>query len=141
MALRADVAAVRAAPRLQAVDVTNVRRELLDLADSWRSVLGHDPTNARPIVTALLIGRVTMTPTTERKVWELRGKGTLSGLFTREICRKVVRPHRDSVRCAQAQRKGSDIGIRDQLESRLGGIIEPPDAAGLGPRLSWILSR
>ena len=96
MALRADVAAVRAAPRLQAVDVTTVRRDLLDLADAWRSVLGHDPTNARPIVTALLIGRVTMTPTTERKVWELRGKGTLSGLFTREICRKVVRPHRDS---------------------------------------------
>ena len=112
MALRADVAAVRAAPRLQAVDVTTVRRDLLDLADAWRSVLGHDPTNARPIVTALLIGRVTMTPTTERKVWKLRGKGTLSGLFTREICRKVVRPHRDSRSFAVSSRGVRSNGRR-----------------------------
>ena len=69
-----------------------VSQELLDLAGLWRTVLAHDQAHARPIVAALLNGRVTITPKLERKVWELRGAGTLVGLFSGEICQKVWRP-------------------------------------------------
>jgi hypothetical protein len=59
-----------------------VRRELIEIADAWRDVLAHDPTNARPIVTSLLVGRVTITPTGDKR-WQMRGEGTLIGLFSR----------------------------------------------------------
>ena len=85
MTLRAERAAVRGQPALRASDVAQVRRELLDLASSWRSVLAHDTPNARPIVAALLKGRVTFTPADERKQWTLRGEGTLAGVFTRLV--------------------------------------------------------
>ena len=65
--------------------MATIRADVLTLADSWRRVLAEDPDNARPIITSLPIGRVTITPSAERKVWKLRGRGT-RGVFTREIC-------------------------------------------------------
>ncbi|MBZ5560594.1 MAG: recombinase family protein [Acidobacteriia bacterium] len=94
--LQADRDAVRAQRRLRASEAGNVRDELIALANSWRQVLAADPVNARPIVSSLLIGRVTITPLAERKRWELRGEGTLTGLFSREVFPSRWRPQRDS---------------------------------------------
>jgi len=69
--------------RLSARDSRHMRDELIELADNWRRVLADDPTNARPIVSSLLIGRVTFTPLERRDRWQLTGEGTLVGLFRR----------------------------------------------------------
>jgi len=63
------------------IDARRARQELLALAQSWRQVLTQEPLHARPILADLLVGRVTFTPAAEPKRWELRGRGTLSGLF------------------------------------------------------------
>jgi hypothetical protein len=68
---------------LEGSETARVRDELLALAHSWRDVLAHDIPNARPIVTDLLVGRLTYVPTTERHTWIVRGEGTLKGLFSR----------------------------------------------------------
>jgi DNA invertase Pin-like site-specific DNA recombinase len=83
---------LRGERRLQASDVTAVRRELLTLAASWRRVLVEDPTHARPIVASLLTGRVTITPKRAKR-WTLSGAGTLVGLFQREIFPSGWRPY------------------------------------------------
>jgi hypothetical protein len=81
----AERAAVCSATGLKAKDVGRVREELLTLANNWRRILADDPTNARPIVSSLLKGRVTYTPTLTRNRWIMRGHGTLSGLFERAV--------------------------------------------------------
>ena len=63
------------------IDAPRARQDLLALAGSWRQVLAREPLHARPILSQLLVGRVTFTPLAEPKCWELRGRGTLSGLF------------------------------------------------------------
>jgi hypothetical protein len=73
--LEAERAALRAQTRLRAADVAQARRELTALADDWRGVLLDDPTEARPIVSALLLGRVTITPMAVKCRWLMRGKG------------------------------------------------------------------
>ena len=68
--------------RLRASDADRVRDELLALAGSWRRVLADDPIHARPIVSSLLTGRVTIEPMkVARKRWILSGQGTIVGLF------------------------------------------------------------
>ena len=47
-----------------------------------RNVMADDPGNARPIVSSLLVGRVTFAPVDDGR-WRLTGEGTLSGLFER----------------------------------------------------------
>jgi hypothetical protein len=47
-------------------------------------VLSDDPDHARPIVAALLHGRVTIAPATNGR-WTLTGEGTLAGLFSRSV--------------------------------------------------------
>ena len=64
----------------------------LDLASTWRRVLTDDPTNARPIVSSLLKGRVTFTPLSKPGWWRLRGHGHLSGLFERAWTGRVHVP-------------------------------------------------
>jgi site-specific DNA recombinase len=97
--LEAERTALRSATRLRASDVARVRGELHVIADDWRHVLADDPTNARPIVSSLLVGRVTITPTSRTKEWTLSGEGTLVGLFERAIVPtiypSVVRPQRE----------------------------------------------
>jgi hypothetical protein len=56
--------------------------------------MADDPTNARPIISSLLVGRVTITPLAAHR-WNLRGMGTLAGLFSRKLLPLVVRPHRE----------------------------------------------
>jgi DNA invertase Pin-like site-specific DNA recombinase len=85
-ALRAERETMNGAARQTSMhDPRRVRQELLDLAGTWRQVLAKDPEHARPVVSQLLIGRVTFTPTSTSKCWDLEGKGTLAGLFTR-VC-------------------------------------------------------
>ena len=84
--LEAQRAMLFAQAPLQAADAGRVRRELTDLARSWRQVLVAGAQHARPIVTALLVGRVTITPALDAaRTWILRGEGTLRGLFERVI--------------------------------------------------------
>ena len=85
VALEAQRDGMRADRRLRASDADRVRDELLMLASSWRQVLADDPTHARPIVSSLLKGRVTITPTEVRKRWTLSGEGSLVGLFERAV--------------------------------------------------------
>ena len=40
--------------------MARIRTDVMRLAEDWRQVLAEDPNNARPIVSALLIGRVTI---------------------------------------------------------------------------------
>jgi hypothetical protein len=74
--------AVRSQQRMQASDTSRVRDELLTLADSWHQVLASDPDHARPIVSALLVGRVTYTPLGGHR-WQLTGEASLSGWFSK----------------------------------------------------------
>ena len=78
-----------------AFDAERVRAELLELAGRRCQVLVQERSEARPVVSALLTGRVRFRPV-ERRRWEMKGTGTLAGLFTREIFPSVWRPHRDS---------------------------------------------
>ena len=65
------------------------RADVMTLAHSCRKVLAEDPVNARPIVAALLNGRVTFTPQQgERRVWEIRWEGTLIELFPESSTRQ-----------------------------------------------------
>jgi hypothetical protein len=81
-----------------AADVTKARREWKTRAQRWRDILRRDDddTSARSVVTLLLNGRVTVIPRVKGRVWELRGEGTFSGLFTGEVFPSGWRPHRDS---------------------------------------------
>ena len=104
---------MRSERRLRASDADRVRDELLTLASSWRHVLADDPTHARPIVSSLLKGRVTITPTEARKRWTLSGDGSLVGLFERVVIAEgsfpsVWRPQRDTCRCMGTIRSGSN---------------------------------
>ena len=102
---------LRSANRLRASDVARVRGELQMIADDWRHVLADDPTNARAIVSSLLVGRVMITPISRMKEWTLSGEGTLVGLFERAmvttIYPSVVRPQRDSNPCFGLERATS----------------------------------
>ncbi len=65
---------------LEAADARRVRDELLSAgrtrgAACWSTI----QTNARPIVSSLLIGRVTITPLAKRKRWELTRRGHVDG--------------------------------------------------------------
>jgi hypothetical protein len=79
-ALRAQLVTPRAQAGA-AVDARRVQREISDLADEWRHVLADSPTQARPIISSLLKGRVTFAPVEKRK-WRVTGEGTLRGLFS-----------------------------------------------------------
>jgi hypothetical protein len=95
-----DRAALRSATVLRASDVDRVRDELLTIAGEWRHVLADDPTNARPIVSSLLKGRLTITPTTKNR-WTMSGEGTLAELFRLEIFQSGWRPQRDTQICTR----------------------------------------
>ena len=69
--------------RQRASDAARVRDELMTLATLWRQVLVDDPANARPIVSSLLKGRVSFTPTAKSGEWEAQGKGSFEQLFAR----------------------------------------------------------
>ena len=85
-ALRADREALHStASRASSLDARRVRQELLDLAGAWRHVLAADAEHARPVVSQLLVGRVTFTPASTSRCWAVEGTGTLAGLFTR-VC-------------------------------------------------------
>ena len=90
--LEARRAQLRTERRLKASDADCVRDELLTLAMSWRQVLAHDPTHARPIVSSLLKGRVTFTPTAKAGWWDARGQGSFEGLFTRVFASGMASP-------------------------------------------------
>lgn len=95
--LEAERRAMRVERRLEASDAARVRGELMALTQSWRMVLADDPVHARPIVTQLLKGRVTITPmTVAKRRWTLRGEGTLTGVFGMVIFPSGWRPQRDS---------------------------------------------
>ena len=79
---------------------------LVALAQSWRGVLAHDAPNARPIVSSLLKGRVTITPSAKNE-WTISGEGTLEGLFERTIYLQGWRPQRDSNPCFSLERATS----------------------------------
>ena len=79
--LECDLDALRADQRLTPSEAATARRELTALAVEWRRILKDDPTHARPIVATLLADRMTFTPLAERGRWEIRGEGTMIGLF------------------------------------------------------------
>jgi hypothetical protein len=106
--LEAERAALTAQRPLKASETARIRGELMTLAGSWRHVLARDATNARPIVTALLTGRVTITPQPPTpKTWRLQGEGTLSGLFAKAIVALVVRPQGENQTCLGGCRAAS----------------------------------
>ncbi len=90
--LEASRGGVRAARATRRIDAGRVRDEVLTLATDWRRVLVDDPTHARPIVCALLDGRVTFTPLHEPKRWRARGAGSLIGLFSRDFAEGSTSP-------------------------------------------------
>jgi hypothetical protein len=86
VALEAQRDGMRTARRLRASDADRVRDEPLTLAGSCRQVLADDSTHARPIVSSLLKGRVTIRPMEMVcKRWTLWGSGSLVGLFQRVV--------------------------------------------------------
>jgi DNA invertase Pin-like site-specific DNA recombinase len=106
--LEADYQALRTARNVEASEAGRIRGELIELADSWRRVLADDPTHARPIISALLVGRVTITPAAGKR-WMLTGAGTLTSLFERTIFPSRWRPQRE---------QGIRIGQRSFLRDR-----------------------
>jgi site-specific DNA recombinase len=94
--LESAKAAIASQRPVRRIDAARMRRDLIDLSQSWRQVLADDPANARPIVSSLLKGRVTLTPAAPRQ-WTVSGEGSLVGLFDRLTkLQEVWRPHRDS---------------------------------------------
>ena len=79
------LAAMRAQRRPGRGEAATIRKDVMQLARSWRQVLAEDPDHWRPIVSSLLIGRVTITPAANSRQWELRGEGTFAGLFSKTI--------------------------------------------------------
>jgi len=72
------------------------------------ALLVDDPTHARPIVSELLKGRVTIAPSgTAKKRWTVTGEGTLAGLFSK---------------ANRIPRVGVPKGIRERVETRFSGI-------------------
>ena len=60
--LDTERAALHSTRHLKSSEADGLRDELLTMADDWRHVLAHDPTNARPIVSTLLVGRAISSP-------------------------------------------------------------------------------
>ena len=84
--LREEFEALRATEQsVRHFDARRVREELHELARNWRDVLSGEPVHARPVLSKLLVGRVTFTPLEGKKRWELRGRGTISGLFRENL--------------------------------------------------------
>jgi site-specific DNA recombinase len=81
--LESQQAAIASRRPVSARDGRHLRDELIALGAEWRRVLADDPTDARPIVSSLLVGRVTFAALDERHRWRVTGEGTLSGLFNR----------------------------------------------------------
>ncbi len=80
--LRAESEALRSRKQnARQLDGRRIAAELRELAKHWRDVLAGEPAHARPILTKLLVGRVSFTPLEDPKRWELRGQGTIVGLF------------------------------------------------------------
>ena len=80
--LRAECEGLRSRKQnTRQLDRRRVGAELHELARHWRDVLAGEPIHARPILTKLLVGRVSFTPLEDPRRWELRGQGTISGLF------------------------------------------------------------
>ena len=110
--------------RLKTSDADRVRDELLTLATSWRQVLADDPTHARPIISSLLKGRVTITPMDVRKRWTLSGEGSLVGLFERAVfpgMRELLSPRYgvpSGIRTRVLALKGPRPGPLDDGDSR-----------------------
>jgi site-specific DNA recombinase len=97
MELDAEREAIAARRPVAAAERGTVRDELLELSQSWRTVLADDPTHARPIVSSLLKGRVTFTPRPKPHEWDVTGTGTLAELFNRVLVQAVWRPQRDAL--------------------------------------------
>lgn len=78
---------IAAQQRLMTSDAAKLREEIEALAGSWRTVLVNEsPEHARPIVSALLKGRVTFTPIAKKtKQWSVRGESSIKGLFCKAI--------------------------------------------------------
>ena len=89
-----------------------VREELEQLAGDWRRVLVDYPAHARPIIASLLQGHVTLTPLAQRGRWELRGEGTLKGLFGGAIVPKGGSSPTGFVDSYQAVFRGQWMGTR-----------------------------
>lgn len=98
-ALTSELQAIAAQRPARTADTARLRWDLLSLASEWRLVLADDPQHARPIVSQLLVGRVSFLPLETKGRWEMKGEGTLAGLFTREVFPSVWRPRRDSQIC------------------------------------------
>lgn len=105
--LEAELGDVRKTERLSASDARRARGELLDLAQSSRTVLADDPTHARPVVSSLLKARVTILPTVPDE-WVISGEGTLIGLFERTL--------------SGYPEHYVPNGIRERLNTRLTGV-------------------
>ena len=94
------------------LDGRRVRDELRELAKEWRRVLIGAPAHARPLLSKLLVGRVTFTPLKEPKRWELRGQGTISELF-RAVLPLGMAPQRDEISTSGYPRGStSSVGCR-----------------------------
>jgi hypothetical protein len=73
-------------PAMSAAQLRHMRMAMEGLANGWRQVLREQPEYARPILSTLLVGRVTFTPTA-RRARKLEGSGTLCGLFQDNLSR------------------------------------------------------
>ncbi len=95
--LRAESEALRSRKQnARQLDGRRIAAELRELAKHWRDVLAGEPAHARPILTKLLVGRVSFTPLEDPKRWELRGQGTIVGLF-QTILPLGMAPQRDEM--------------------------------------------
>ena len=81
-ALQAELQTCR--PTMSAAEIRHTRLALEAMASGWRQILQQEPEHARPILSALLDGRVKFTPT-GRRSWKMEGAGTLRGVFTANL--------------------------------------------------------
>jgi hypothetical protein len=82
--LKEQLRTCRSRPPMSTAEINHLRFTLTGLANGWSQILRDEPEHARPIISALLVGRVTFTPT-GRRSWEPRGTGTLRGLFQKMV--------------------------------------------------------
>jgi hypothetical protein len=81
--LQAELQTAR--PAMSASDLAHMRLALEGMANGWRQILREEPEHARPIIGALLDGRV-MFPPTGRRSWKMEGTRDTLRPFSRATC-------------------------------------------------------
>ena len=77
---------------LGAIDADGVLRDLRGRLEDWRAVLHDETPRAHKLLKQLIVGRLEMTPATDRSGYAFRGTGTMLPLLAGVVPQSVASP-------------------------------------------------